>query len=449
MKNITKKEISYPYLDRPVVVYERECGHKIVCAHKEGGLINIASWVKTGSINENDQNTGVSHFLEHLMFKGTHKYKAGHFDRVLEAKGAVVNAATWKDYTFYYVTMPQGENFENFELLLELHADMMLDPILPEDEIGLPFDLNDENIRQKRERHVVIEEIRMRQDQPWSVVYNILNSNMYKTHPYRRDVIGTQEVISSISRADIMKYYQTNYAPNTMTTIVVGDFEPDDVIEKICANFDFKNRPNSQIKDYQIDAPTSVEQYFEQKADINTAFLMFGFLGAKAVDIKQNIAFEMISIILGEGQSSRMYQNLIEKAEKSIFNVVQTDYHQFRDGGNFFVQANFKPESKDLAIELIKKELENVVTQKITESEFNKAKKKLKANFAQSSETVSEISDNIGYYMSVCDDLSLVEKYCDELETITIDDVYNTAKEYLPMQKATVSLLMPRSELPV
>src|SRR5574344_1758084 len=134
--NMKKSFVKYPFLSKDVEIYERENGHKIVLAHKEGGLVNISSWVKTGSINENDENNGISHFLEHLMFKGTHKHKAGDFDRILEAKGAIVNAATWKDYTFYYVTLQKGKNDKDLYLALELHADMMMDPVLPEFEIG-------------------------------------------------------------------------------------------------------------------------------------------------------------------------------------------------------------------------------------------------------------------------------------------------------------------------
>ena len=138
-----KISVKYPFLTKEVEVYERENGHKIVLAHKEGGLVNISTRVKTGSINETDNNNGISHFLEHLMFKGTHKHKAGEFDRILESKGAIVNAATWKDYTFYYVTLPKGEDNKDFYQALELHADMMIDPVLPPEKIGAPFDIND------------------------------------------------------------------------------------------------------------------------------------------------------------------------------------------------------------------------------------------------------------------------------------------------------------------
>src|SRR5574344_1424901 len=181
-----KTFVKYPFLTRDAIIYERENGHKIVFAHKEGELVNVSTWVKTGSINEDDNINGISHFLEHLMFKGTHKHKAGEFDKTLEAKGAIVNAATWKDYTFYYVTLPKGENNKDFYEAIELHADMMIDPILPPEEIGKEFSVTDKNVEDKRERHVVIEEIRMRADQPWTKVYNAVNHNMYTSHPYKR-----------------------------------------------------------------------------------------------------------------------------------------------------------------------------------------------------------------------------------------------------------------------
>ena len=228
-----KTLIKYPFLTQDVEVYENDNGHKIVLAHKEGEIVNVSSWVKTGSINENDNNNGISHFLEHLMFKGTHSHKVGEFDKILESKGAIVNAATWKDYTFYYVTLPKGKDNEYFDLAIDLHADMMMDPIFPSEELGAPFDINDSTVTDKRERHVVIEEIRMRKDQPWTKVYNICNRNMYTSHPYKRDVIGTPEIISQVTREDIDNYYRGFYTPKNITTIVVGDFDHEEVLEKI------------------------------------------------------------------------------------------------------------------------------------------------------------------------------------------------------------------------
>lgn len=440
-----KSLIKYPYLTEDVEIYERDNGHKIVLAHKEGELVNVSTWVKTGSINEDDKNNGISHFLEHLMFKGTHKHKAGYFDKTLEAKGAIVNAATWKDYTFYYVTLPKGPQDRDLYLAIELHADMMLDPVLPEEEIGAPFDLNNPKVTDKRERHVVIEEIRMRKDQNWTKVYNACNFNMYKKHPYKRDVIGTPEIISRVTRDEIMNYYKTFYSPENMTTIIVGDFDKEKVLAKVEKEFDFKGRPNAPKKINEIDAPADSTVVVENKAKTNTSYLMVGFLGPKANQLKENIELDIISIILGESTSSRLYQNLIEKQPEQIFNMANAEHYQFKDGNNFFIQANFKPEKRELALELIKKEIESLITNRITGEELEKAKKKTKSRFAFAAETVSEIGETIGYYMTVCEDLKLIENYLKDVEDITIEDLENTVKKYLNLDNAVISILEPET----
>lgn len=437
------EKVKYPYLTEDVEIYERENGHRIVLAHKDGELVNVSTWVKTGSINEDDKNNGISHFLEHLMFKGTHKHKAGYFDKTLEAKGAIVNAATWKDYTFYYVTLPKGENCKDLNLAIELHADMMLDPVLPEEEIGAPFDLDNPKVEDKRERHVVIEEIRMRKDQNWTKVYNECNFNMYTKHPYKRDVIGTPEIISQVKQSEIMDYYKTFYSPENMTTIIVGDFDKNAVLEKVKKEFDFKGRNNAPKKVFESDRPVQNQKIIKLKGKVNTSYIMFGWLGPRANQLKENIELDIISIILGDGTSSRMYQNLIEKQSEHIFNMANCEHYQFKDGNNFFVQANFEPEKTDLAIELIEKEIKDLLINKISQSELDKAKKKIKSRFANAAETVSEIGETIGYYMTVCEDLKLIEDYLDDLESVTIDDIEKTIQKYLNLENSVVSLLEP------
>ena len=435
--------IKYPYLTKDVEVYENDNGHKIVFAHKEGNMINVSSWVKTGSINEDDNNNGISHFLEHLMFKGTHTHKVGEFDRILESKGAIVNAATWKDYTFFYVTIPKGENGEYFELALDLHADMMMNPVFPTEELGAPFDINDKTVKDKRERHVVIEEIRMRKDQPWTKVYNICNYNMYKNHPYKRDVIGTPEIISQVTREDIDNYYRKFYTPKNITTIVVGDFDHEKVLNMITEKFTFPDRIEIPQCNHDIDKPTEQTKYIETKSNVSTGYAIFGWLGPKACDIKTSICLDLINIIFGDGTSSRLQQNLIEKLPDGIFNMVMTEHYQFKDGNNFFIQANFKPEAKEQALELIKKELTGLIENKITEEELLKSKKRIKTRFANEAETVSEIGENIGYYMTVCGDLKLIEEYLQDLDSITVEDLEDTIKKYLPINNAVISVLVP------
>lgn len=437
-----KTLVKYPFLTKEVEIYEQDNGHKIVLAHKEGDMVNVSSWVKTGSINENDDNNGISHFLEHLMFKGTHKHKAGEFDHILESRGAIVNAATWKDYTFYYVTLPKGENGENFNLAIELHADMMTDPVIPDYEMGAPFDINDKTVTDKRERHVVIEEIRMRKDQPWTKVYNATNSAMYTSHPYKRDVIGTPEIISQVPQSVVMDYYRTFYSPKNVTTIVVGDFDSETVLNKVVNEFQWGERPEPPKRNILPDKPVSSTVYVENEANINSSFMMFGFLGAPAKDLKNVISLEMLAVILGEGTSSRLYQNLIENQKEQIFNVIDAESYTFRDGCNFFVQANFNPEFKDKAVELVKEEIEKLKTG-VTKREIRKAKKKLESRFACDVETVSDIGETIGYYMTVCDDLALAEDYIPICESLTENDIAQAAEKYLDLNHAVISILSP------
>lgn len=445
-EKIIKKVMDYPFLQKPVMIYERENGHKIVFAYKPGTLINVSTWVKTGSINETSENNGVSHFLEHLMFKGTKNHKAGEFDKILESKGAIVNAATWKDYTFYYVTLPKGPDDEYFKLAVELHADMMLNPVIPQEEIGETFDINNPQIKTKRERHVVTEEIRMREDQSWTKVYNLCNFNMYKQHPYKFDVIGTAKLIAEMPRETVMDYYRTNYTPQNMTTIVAGEFDFDKVLEFVLKAFDFQGRENNPAKINIPDKPAEEMIFVEKTADITTGFLTAGYICPPAKDLKGSILGDMLAIIMGDGQSSRLYQNLIEKPENPIFNIVSADYYSFKDGGNFFVQANFRPEKKDEAVKCIQEEIKKLYQEKITDGELKKAVKKLKARFAETSETVSDIAETIGYYMTVCDNPDSINSYISILEKITADDIQCFAQEYLDLKHAVFALLMPEEK---
>lgn len=445
-KIASQQTVSYPYLDKAVEVYKLNNEHTIILAKKPGELVNVSTWVRTGSINEDDENTGISHFLEHLMFKGTPTHPAGDFDRILEAKGAIVNAATWKDYTFYYVTLPKGEQNEHLLEAIDLHADMMLNPIIPESEVGPTFDIKNPEVAEKRERYVVIEEIRMRDDQPWTKTYNELNHNMYSSHPYKRDVIGTAEVISTVPRDTIMDYYKKWYTPGNFTTIIVGDFKTDDILPFVIDKFKVEKELPTITNEYPLEHEKQEAKYIENTSNINTGFIMFGYIGSKANDLKTTISLDIVSIILGEGKSSRLNQNLIEKPEKPIFNVIGADQYHFRDGNNFFVQGNFNPEHKEEAVSQIKKELQSIIDSPVSDDEFLKAKKKLKVRFADSAETVSEIGENIGYYLTVCNDLAMCIDYLKILETLTTQDVLDAAKQYLDLNKVTISVLVPEGK---
>lgn len=438
-----KQEINYPYLSKPVSVYTYPNGYRVVIAKKDSHMANISTWVKTGSINENEQNNGVSHFLEHLMFKGTTKYKAGVFDRTLESKGGIINAATWKDYTYYYVTIPKI----SFDIALHMHADMMVDPLIPEDEVGPSFVFGKEIPEQKRERYVVIEEIRMGMDNNWRKVYSALNDAMYEKHPYKREVIGTGEIIASIKRDEVMRYYQTFYSPSNLTTVVVGDFEDDEILQKIEREFKFKDFSNIQkCKTDERLAEVIIKnpKYIEQKTNVNTGYLMLGFLCESAKNLKQTIALDVISIILGEGKSSRLNTRFIESQKEPYVSQIETCHYQFKDGDNFFIEANFDADKKELFISELKDELAKLSN--IGHDELKKAKKRAKVSFAQDAETVSDIADSIGYYMTVCEDLKPAESYLSTLDEIDEDYLSKFAQKYLNPDVCSISVLLPEGE---
>ena len=442
VKNLIKQP--YPFLDEPINIYELDNGHTVILAHKDSEMLNISTWVKTGSINEDDSNTGISHFLEHLMFKGTKRFKAGYFDRTLESRGAIINAGTSKDYTFYYITIPNLD--DNLDVAIDLHSDMMLNACFPDEEIGPSFDFSKEVPSEKRERYVVLEEIKMCEDRPWSRTYEQLNAEMYKKHSYKRKVIGTSEVIASVPREIIYDYYASHYVPSNMTTIVVGDFDKEKVLNSILEKFSFDEKRNTQkplfVKREQEDEQTET-RYVESTHSVNTGFLMFGYKCAPANDMKNTLIMDIIGVVLGDGTSSRLYKNLVEKPENPVFNIIDTSNYALRDGNNFYVQANFEASRKDEAISQVKEQVQNVLDEQITDEEFEKAKKKLKIRFAELSETVSEIGETIGFNITVCDDVSSLNDYLKTLNFITKEDVQETARKYLDINKATISVIMP------
>lgn len=438
-----QKSVRLPFLDNPAEVCVRDNGHTVVIVNKPGELVNISTWVRTGSLNENNEISGISHFLEHLMFKGTPEHPAGEFDRTLEAMGAVVNAATWKDYTFYYVTLPKGKENQNFRKALELHADMMLNALIPDEEIGPVFDYDNESPSEKRERYVVIEEIKMRDDQPWSKTYNNLNSIMYTSHPYKKDVIGTEQIIAQMPRDTIYAYYKERYSPKNFITIIVGGIDTQEAYNAVEEKFVFENTNEALLQEFDKEPEQTEPRIVENKANINTGFAMMGFHGPRASELKESIALDMLSIILGEGKSSRLYQNLIEKPSLPIFNIVGSGQYEMKEGNTFFVQSNFLPDKKDEAVEALKNEIIMLSQEKVTDQEFIKARKKLKIRFAEKSETVSEIGDSIGEFFTVCGDIKYYTDYLPAVESVTKDDILACAKKYLDLNKASISILIP------
>ena len=465
------KTIQIPYLTQEqngkdagakVVTYDN--GYTFVFVPKKGDVFNISTWVKTGSIHEDDQINGISHFLEHLMFKGTDRFKPGEFDKAMESMGAVINAATWKDFTFYYVTGPKGraainETGANFDRALDMHGDMMLGSTIPDEEVGPPYDPFDENYRgEKRERSVVIEEISMREDQPWTKIYNAVNHMMYPVeHPYQRDVIGTRAIIGNIPRETIYQYYRHWYSPANLTTIVVGDFDFEDLEQKVAKTFDFQKFGTSSSGQQAkmtahsgkalADKRPSEKHYTEITGDYQTSFFIVGYHGPNPQNLKETIAMDVVSHVLGESRSSRLTQALLEKPANPVYNYVSTDQSTFKLGNVFFIQGNFTAEDAKSTLHQLETEVEKLLTtQPITADEFNRAVKKLKVDFAATSETASGIAETIGEALTVSGTLDSYLDYLEVLSHLTVDQVNAVAQQYLTLDKAFTAIMIPSED---
>lgn len=455
------RTIQIPFLsgegqeEAKVVTYEN--GYTFVFVPKKGDVFNISTWVKTGSIHEDDTINGISHFLEHLMFKGTERFKPGEFDKAMESMGAVINAATWKDFTFYYVTGPKGkaidgETGDNFDLALDMHADMMLGSTIPAEEVGPPYDPFDPDYKgEKRERSVVIEEISMREDQPWTKIYNAVNRMMYSDgHPYQRDVIGTRAIIGNVPRETIYDYYRKWYSPASLTTIVVGDFHFEYLERKVCRSFDFNKfgiEPNGKKPmDYSayVGEFPSQKRFEELTGDYQTSFFIIGYHGPHPDNLEETIALDVVSHVLGESRSSRLTQALLEKPATPVYNYVSTDQSTFKLGNVFFIQGNFTSEDTRGTLKQLESEVERLLTtEPIALDEFQRAVKKLKVDFAATSETASGIAETIGEALTVSGSLDCYLNYMNVLEKLTLEKVNAVARRYLAPEKAYTAVMVP------
>src|SRR5574344_182701 len=255
-------------------VYKLDNGQTIIIEEvKNNPIVTIDTWIKTGSINEDDTNNGVSHFLEHLFFKGSTNHPTGEFDKILETKGAENNAATSKDFTHYYITIPS----KDFNLAMDMHSDMLLNPLVTRKEM-------------EKERKVVLEEIAKDANSPDSIVYDNLIDLMYKTHPYKRKVIGTSQIIENIPREKIMEYYNKFYKPSNMVTIVVGDVDTQKALDKIKTDFKSDAAKLPQMT-YPKEKPITTQQRTVEKIDTNQGYMLIGFRGT-TVDAKDSYALD-------------------------------------------------------------------------------------------------------------------------------------------------------------
>lgn len=416
--NAFSKDFSLTKFDNGLTVVIKEI--------HDNPIVTIDTWIKTGSIDETDKNNGVAHFLEHMFFKGTELYPAGEFDRILEAKGAINNAATSKDFTHYHITIPS----KDFDIALKMHSDMILHPLLPRKEL-------------EKERKVVLEEISKNADEPNTKLYKNMVSGFYKQHPYKREVIGKKNIIETITREEMLDFYEKNYSPANMITIIVGDVDTNRALQQVKTLFDVQSLPKQQVKNYKIDKPLTNQFKIQEKAKIENGYIMIGFRGVPAADKKDSAALDILATILGDGRTSRLYQNI--KEQKQLAYSISAGNSSFKDDSILFVRANFLPENLEKLEKAIFEEIYKLANSPIDPAEIQKAKTIIERDTYYSRESISNITNEMGYIAVLTGDVNYYDEYLNDIKNVSAKKLEEVAKKYLDSNKASVSILLPEN----
>lgn len=412
-------------------MYKLDNGQTVVVQEvKNNPIVTIDTWIKTGSIDEEDSNNGVAHFLEHLFFKGTKTHEPGEFDKILETKGAITNAATSKDFTHYYITIPS----KDFDLAMDLHGDMILHPLIPRKEM-------------EKERKVVLEEISKDLNSPTKIMQDNLNSMLYTTHPYKRKVIGRSDVIETITRDQVLSFYNKNYSPSNMVTVIIGDVDANHAIEKTKEAFNAEYKKQTKTI-YTKEAPLTKQQKKVEYLDTESGYMVIGFRGTP-IDDKDSYALDVLATILGDGRSSVLNQVLKEK--KRIAFSVDAGNSTFRDDGIFYISANYAPTKCKIVQDTIFNEIEKIQKNGVTDDQLKLAKNIIERSTYYSRESITNIATEIGYTMALTNDIKFYDTYLDNIKNVSKEDVKKVAEKYLGINRSAVSIVLPKSakEVPV
>lgn len=412
-------------------MYKLDNGQTVVVQEvKNNPIVTIDTWIKTGSIDEEDSNNGVAHFLEHLFFKGTKTHEPGEFDKILETKGAITNAATSKDFTHYYITIPS----KDFDLAMDLHGDMILHPLIPRKEM-------------EKERKVVLEEISKDLNSPTKIMQDNLNSMLYTTHPYKRKVIGRSDVIETITRDQVLSFYNKNYSPSNMVTVIIGDVDANHAIEKTKEAFNAEYKKQTKTI-YTKEAPLTKQQKKVEYLDTESGYMVIGFRGTP-IDDKDSYALDVLATILGDGRSSVLNQVLKEK--KRIAFSVDSGNSTFRDDGIFYISANYEPSKCKIVQDTIFNEIEKIQKNGVTDDQLKLAKNIIERSTYYSRESITNIATEIGYTMALTNDIKFYDTYLDNIKNVSKEDVKKVAEKYLGINRSAVSIVLPKGakEVPV
>ncbi len=403
---------------------------------KEAHTAPVASfwvWYRVGSRNEHLGITGISHWVEHMLFKGTPKFPKGTVDKAIAREGGVFNGYTWYDFTTYFATLPA----DRIKLALEIEADRMANSLFDPDETA-------------SERTVIISERQGAENDPEFLLNEELMSSTFRVHPYGIETIGHMCDLETMTRDQLYTHYRTYYTPRNAIAIAVGDLDTDEILQTVEKYFgailDGPDIPPINA----IEPPQKGERRVIREGDGNVAYLQMAF---RAPSIHEPDFFALTALtaaltgaggtLLGGGltnKSSRLYKALVTTElataiSGSLFPTIDPYIYNF----SAVVRGGHTPVEVEQALDA---ELARLAAEPITPEELNKAIKQAKAQFAYSSESITGQAYWIGFSEIVAD-YAWFENYIANLSAVTVEDVQRVAQQVLRPSNRTVGWYVP------
>ncbi|PYJ37809.1 MAG: hypothetical protein DME81_07370 [Verrucomicrobia bacterium] len=391
-------------------------------------VASVQAWCATGSIDEDEHlGAGLSHILEHMLFKGTKTRSTNVIAQKIQDVGGYINAYTSFDRTVFWIDVPK----DGIATALDVLADAMMNSTLPPEEY-------------QKEQEVIRREFAMGLDDPDRVVGLRLFATAYQRHPYRFPVIGEIEIYNQLTHEQVMQYYKTRYVPNNLTFVVAGDVDAEKVRQQLTEFF--KAYPEKSLKPLFIpEEPPQLgrrEVHEEFATELTHLSLAWHIPEVTNPDVP---ALDLLSSILGDGRSSRLYRRVREEAGLA-YRISAFSYTP-GDPGLFGIDATLDPKKREAAEQLVLRILDEVKQAGVTTEELMKAKKISLSHHLGALTTMRGQASDIGSNWLLTRNLNFSRDYLDAAQKVTLDDIKRVAARYLTNENLTVVSLNPKGSL--
>ncbi|KAB8138785.1 insulinase family protein [Gracilibacillus oryzae] len=367
--------------------------------------VTIGIWIKTGSRDENNQINGISHFIEHMLFKGTSKYSPKQIAEAFDSIGGEINAFTSKEYTCLYAKVL--DNHVNFAL--DILTDMLLNSTFDQSEL-------------EREKKVIIEEINMTEDTPDDIIHDYLAEVAYKSHPLAYPILGSKENIQLLSRDDLLHYYQKNYTAENIVVSIAGNIA-DSFMDHLTERFQDIRKGN---KKGSLQKPKFYSGSLKKSKETEQGHLCLGFEGVGITD-KDIYPYMIVNNILGGSMSSRLFQEIREN--RGMAYSIFSHHSSFKDTGMLTIYAGTSPNQLEEVQHLINQSLDDMKKNGITKKEFHNSKEQMKGLYLLSLEsTNSKMSRNARNEL-ILERHPTIDEIVKEIDQITINQAGNVIEQ--------------------